>query len=150
MLGMYMDTKYNLIFSIWLLEARELISCQDAHSLQVELSRKHEKSWEIKPAAVLKTITWHFLLQKDLGSCSVFIAYYLQALSVPRHFEWQALLAWTYIPESSQQMSQENLSILVKSVKRFFKVKPRVPLHILKFSDTGCPSTKLNSFDMTL
>lgn len=150
MLGMYMDIKYNLIFSIWLLKARELMSCQDVHSLQVEPSRKHEKPWEIKQAAVLNTITWYFLLQKDLGSCSVFIAYYLQALSVPRHFEWQPLLAWTYIPESSQQMSQENLSILVRSVKKFFKVKPRVPLNILRFSDKGSSSTKLKSFNMAL
>lgn len=121
-LGMDMDTLYNLTFSICLLEARGLMSCQDAHSFQAEMSRKHEKPWEVKPATVLKATPWHFLLHKDLGSCGVSVTYYLQALPVPRHFEWQPLLSWTHIPELSQQMSQENnLSIIVRSVKRPFK-----------------------------
>lgn len=124
-LGVGTDTQYNLIFSICLLEARGLMSRQDAHSFQAELSRKPEKPREVKPATVLKKTTWYFLLQKGLGSCSISITYYSQALSVPRHFEWQPLLSWTHIPELSQQMSWENsLSITVRSVKRFFKVKP--------------------------
>lgn len=93
-----MNTQYNLIFSIWLLEARGLMLCQDTHSFQVELSRKPEQLREVKPARFLKISTWHFLVQKDLGSCSVPITYYLQALSVPRHVEWQPLLPWTHIP----------------------------------------------------
>jgi len=54
---MDVDTQYNLIFSICLLEARGLMSCQDAHYFQTELSRKHEKCWEIRLATVLKTTT---------------------------------------------------------------------------------------------
>lgn len=150
-LGMDMDTQYNLIFSICLLEARGLMSRQDAHSFQAELSRKHEKPWEVKPATVLKTTTWHFLLQKDLGNCSVSITYYLQALSVPRRLERQPLLSWTHVPELSEQMSWENnLSLMVRSVKRFFKVKPRVPANILKFPGTGSSSTELKSFKQDL
>lgn len=125
--SMAVDTQCNPIFSVCLLEARGLMSCQGAHSFQAELSRKHEKPWEVKPATVLKKTTWHLLLQKDLGSCSISISYYLQALSVPGHFKWQPLLSWTHIPELSQQMSWENnLSVMVRSVKRFFMVKLRV------------------------
>lgn len=146
-LGMDTDTPYNLLFLICLLEARGLRQCWDAHSFQEELSSQHGKPWEVKPATVLKTTPWYFLLQTDLGSCSVSITYYLEALSVPRHFEWQSLLSWTHIPELSQKMSWENnVTVMVRSMKRFFKVKPRVPADIQKLLSTGSSSTELKSF----
>lgn len=72
--------------------------CQDTHSFQVDPSKKPEQLQEVKPARFLKISTWRFLVKKDLGSCSVPITYYLQALSVPKHVEWQPLLPRAHIP----------------------------------------------------
>lgn len=144
---MDVDTQDNLIFSICLLEARGLASRLDTHSFWAELSRKHEEPWEVRPATILRTTTWHRPLQKDLGSWGILITYYLQALPVPRHFECQRLLSSAHIPEVSQQMPQENnLSVAVRSVKRFFKVKSRIPANTFKFSGTGSSLTELKIF----